>query len=272
MRSWQAALVATALATLMISENVMTDTAVMSDRFHHPDVFGAIVLDRIDALRYRNTDKLGMDLIGEDFLDLFDVLVQIQPRSIGFGFQNDRHPVMNLDDGFAGIPGQDRAGAIWGFCLAFVIPTFPKAGKCKGASTRQRQEHGLFVVFLLLPLVKAIGDDQASALPEGRPEAGFVGGGFPSGVDHPAADGSVLGPIWNQTPEKFFEVIFPVVPYDGIHLLGGRDIVIGIHLGVDDVDRKILDDCLKSAESNESAAHVEPHSPIRIGAQNQPKN
>src|SRR5262245_6675998 len=53
-----------------------------------------------------------------------------------------------------------------------------------------------------LPLVVAVGREQAPAAGERFPERGLLADGFRPRVDHPAADGDVLGPGRDQAPSN----------------------------------------------------------------------
>ena len=90
---------------------------------------------------------------------------------------------------------------------------------------------GLFPPWFAQPLVKAIGWNRTAALFEGGPESGFRGYGFHPGIDHPGADGDILGPKRHQPPVAFLDVSFALVLDDDGYLLSrGHVVVVGTDL------------------------------------------
>jgi len=224
---------------------------------HRPDVFGAVIPDRVDPFGNGNNDEFRVDPVFDNILKCLDVLVfRIEPEIKDLRFQNDRHPVMNGLDGCTGLPGKDGAGSIGSRLLSIVIPGFPQSGKCKWIAVRQCQEHRLFLPVGLFPFVKTIGEDQASAFPERSSESGFGCNGFIPCVDHPASDGFILCPERYESPVKFLQVVLVVMPGNGRNLLSGSNVVVGCDFDRFRVDGKVFSQRFELAGYNESAAHV----------------
>ena len=87
---------------------------------------------------------------------------------------------------------------------------------------------GLFVACLSFPLVEPICRDQTPALLEGNPKGGFRGYGFHPGIDHPGADGDILGPKRHQPPVALLYVSFILVDNNDGYFLGGGHVVVGL--------------------------------------------
>src|SRR5512147_2891073 len=83
------------------------------------------------------------------------------------------------------------------------------------------------------PLEEAVGEHEAAAVPEGRSVGGLLGGGLGAGIDHPIADGRVVGPGGDQSPSEPGELAstsFGTRPNDG-HGLGRGDVVAELDAG-----------------------------------------
>ena len=132
----------------------------------------------------------------------------------------------------AGIRGDDRAGLVRARLRGcfLVLPDLLQAGEGKGFSRWQVKIVGLFAPCFALPLIEPVCGDQASALFEGSSEGGFRGYGFHSSIDHPGADGDVLGPERHQPPVAFLDVPLAFLLDDYRDLLSGSDVVVGLNL------------------------------------------
>ena len=64
----------------------------------------------------------------------------------------------------------------------------------------------------------------------GSPEGGFRGYGFHAGIDHPGADGDILGPKRHQPPVAFLDVSLAFMDHNDGYFLGGGDVVVGLDL------------------------------------------
>jgi hypothetical protein len=95
--------------------------------------------------------------------------------------------------------GWDRAGLDR---LAVLLPAFPHPGQAEGPVTLAANEIGLLAPVDLLPLVKAVRNDQAPPRPEGKAEGGLRRRLFRSGVRQAIPDGRVVGPGGDEAPTK----------------------------------------------------------------------
>jgi hypothetical protein len=94
-----------------------------------------------------------------------------------------------------------------------------------------------------VPLEVAVGGQQAATAGERPLEGGLLGHGLHPGVDHPVADRRILGPGRHQPPPHDPQLALWVLLglaggaplHDGVDLLGGRDVVVGLERLLDPV-------------------------------------
>ena len=126
---------------------------------------------------------------------------------------------------------------------------------------------GLAELLGRVPLVVAVGREQAASLLQRPLERRLLGEGLDPGVDHPVADGDVLGPRRDQAPAHGGQPALgsgvlrgvardPV--HDGVDVLGRRDVVVRLqrlldHVGV---DLELLDEVFGFAAGRISATHT----------------
>ena len=78
----------------------------------------------------------------------------------------------------------------------------PQPGEGERAAIAEANVEGLPPTILPLPLVEAVGEDQAPAFSECSAEDGLGCHGLGTGVDQPVADAGILGPGRDETPVK----------------------------------------------------------------------
>src|SRR5947209_4718269 len=105
-----------------------------------------------------------------------------------------------------------------------VFPEVPQSSEGEGLAALERDIHRGLLSVLLLPLVEAIGDDQAALRAQKAFEARFLGERLRPGIDHPCTHRLVLCPGGDQTPAQLVEVSVTVTQ-DGHHLLRWSDVV-----------------------------------------------
>lgn len=95
---------------------------------------------------------------------------------------------------------------------------FPNAAKGKERMIGPVDEPGLLALGAdILPLIKAIGQNQAAAPANGIFEAGLFIDGFAARIDQRPAGLNLLGPAWHETPAHQREVTLAIRPvaHDG---------------------------------------------------------
>jgi len=89
------------------------------------DALLRVVSNPVDQLRHRIAHEFLHATILQDLLDFASILVfRVKPLFIEFGFEDQRHPVMNVFDRAAGVRGDDRAGFVGGR-FSGCIPVLP---------------------------------------------------------------------------------------------------------------------------------------------------
>jgi hypothetical protein len=68
-----------------------------------------------------------------------------------------------------------------------------------------------FTVRLYLPFIEATGEDETAMVFICRSKGRFFGQGFSPGIDHSAADGWILSPGRDQTPDEETSFFRPIV-------------------------------------------------------------
>ena len=241
---------------------------------------GAVVAHVVDL----GADRVGLEAARcgghQQLLELVDVgETGIEPGGVPLGLDQERHPVVDVTHRVLGGRGQHRAGP--GEPLGVVLvagrvaPDLVEPGHREHAAVGRADEErlldGLAGLGLLLggvPLEVAVRRQQAPPRRERPPERRLLVHGLHAGVDHLVADRGVLGPERHQSPAHRAQLtlgrrvlIRPRVPrrslHDGVHLLGGRDVVVGGKglLDLDLVDLELLDEVLRSTARRVAATH-----------------
>jgi len=86
--------------------------------------------------------------------------------------ENDWHAVMQRPHQIIRVCGQNRTRF---HRLLVFVPALPQAGEGEGLAVTSPNVMRLLSAFELLPLVEAIGEDEAAALAKGGPEGRFAG-------------------------------------------------------------------------------------------------
>ena len=171
----------------------------------------------------------------------------VEPGVPPVRLDHQRHPVVDVADGVLGLGGQHRARPAepvrarrrpwWGRARSRRAPPWPgvppSLGRMKNGCLS-----GLPALRLLgrgVPLEVAVGRQQAAAHRERLLVRRLLGDGLHPGVDHPVADRGVLRPGRDQPPGEHPQLALGRLlgllrrrPLDdGVHLLGGRDVVVG---------------------------------------------
>ena len=129
---------------------------------------------------------------------------RVEPGGVVAAVEDDRHAVVQRAQQVVRIGGQDGEGLDDGRRgrLA-VLPPGPETGEGEGEPILAADQVGLLRLGIqLLPLVEAVGDDQAAAAAKAVAVGGLLGGALGAGVDHAVADGRVLGPGRDQAPAQ----------------------------------------------------------------------
>src|SRR5262249_47492134 len=123
-----------------------------------------------------------------------------------------------------------------------VPPELVESGEGEGSPVRSVDKIRLLTLLAPvrngLPLVVAVGRDDAPALGEGTPEGRLDRHRLGPGVDHAAADRGLLGPGRHQAPAEYAQLtglrlVLAGRPFeDGENLLGGHHVVVGSRLRV----------------------------------------
>ena len=125
---------------------------------------------------------------------------RVEPAVIVGRVEDHRHAVVQLGHERVGRAGDDRAG-LDHLARGPVLPALPQARKADGLAIPAPDQVGLLgSPALPLPLVEARCRHDAAAGAERGAEGRLVGHAFRAGVDHPVADGRVLGPGGDQAP------------------------------------------------------------------------
>ena len=104
--------------------------------------------------------------------------------------------------------------------------------KAKGRSSFMWMKKGCFLSIRLLPLVKAVSDDEGAPFGERLTKCGLCGDRLCSGVDRAVAYLWIVGPEGNQAPMKHHQFSMSVVGVEahGRHGLGRSDVVTGLKI------------------------------------------
>ena len=127
-----------------------------------------------------------------------------------------------------GFGGDDGAGRN---CVALrVLPQRPQPSEGKRFSGLHSDAHGGLCAAKLLPLVEAVGENQATPAFEGAAVGGLLGEGLGSGIDHATADGGGLGPVGYEAPSHEAAAPLLAVVDDCEDVVGGGHVVVGLQL------------------------------------------
>src|SRR5262249_53226098 len=129
-----------------------------------------------------------------------------------------------------GVRGQDRTGL---YRLLPFLPALPQTGDSEGNLALEADAVGLLAPVDLLPLVKAVRNDQAPPRPEGTAKGGLRRRRLRAGVRQAIPDGGIVGPGWNQAPaqESKLSTFTPwLLPHHGDRLRGGN-VEVGQQVG-----------------------------------------
>lgn len=122
---------------------------------------------------------------------------------------------------FVGVGGEDGEGLERGSVL--LVPALPEAGEGEWLARFERDAEGLLVFAGdALPLVEAVGGDEAASGLERGAKGGLGFNLFGACVDGVYADGRVPGPAWNEPPARGCEhtlMILLVQADDGLKRL-----------------------------------------------------
>ena len=205
---------------------------------------------------------------------------RVEPARPAVLLDHQRHPVVDVADVVLGVGGDHRAGppeavgvvvGLVGVAPDLVEPGHGEDAVVLGPDEERLLERlaGLAELLGGVPLVVAVGRQQAAPRRERAPERGLLGDRLHARVDHPAADLGVLGPGRDQAPGQRAEL--PLGGHallalllgrrpldDGVHLLGRGDVVVGLegrrHAVVDDLE--LLDEVLGPAAGGVATAHA----------------
>ncbi len=171
-------------------------------------MFGAVD-EAGDALAGHGFGGVGDE---ERFQELGLGAVGIEPGLVVVRAQDDGHPVVDGGNERVGLGGDDGE-AVDGLAVGRTgvvevefagaggaESAFPEAGHAEEARIAHGKAEGLFAGGGGLPLIKAIGGDQASLFFKGAAVADFLGDVIGAGVGEFVADGFVLGPGGNEAP------------------------------------------------------------------------
>lgn len=119
----------------------------------------------------------------------------VQPHPEILLAQDQRHPVMHLGAHLVRLD-RDDAEAIH-FALV-VVPPFPEAAKGEQAAFVQADVNGLLAAGHLLPLVKAVRQDETAALLVGFAERGLGRQRLAARIDEAVADSLIPCPVGSE--------------------------------------------------------------------------
>ena len=200
---------------------------------------------------------------------------RVQPFRPVAGRDHHRRPVVDLADLIGRVGRDDRARPVPGVLVIvghlLVPPQLVQAGEGEDAAVRPVDVERLLGlrVRVGLPLVVAVGRDEAATLGERGAEGGLDRDRLGPRVDQPGAALGVLGPERHQAPAQQPELALLLVVHHRVDPLGRRHVVVGVvgrPLGGNGVplDGELLEQLGPFTSGDEPTAHERllPRQPI----------
>jgi hypothetical protein len=219
------------------------------------DAVGALILHAVDERADRKRDHFLRGVGSQQFLQAGSVFVlRVEPAVKILIGQDHGHPIVQPGHQFIRLTSNDRTA--FEFRRVRGVPGFPKSRKCERAILFESDVVGqLGVRIEALPLVEAVGRDQAAASLERRAEGRLSCRGFATGIDQRRSSLRVLRPARHEAPPHLEEfAILAGLPNDR-DARRWRDIKAGRQFGL---AQKLehLDEIGGVRSKRESSAHL----------------
>lgn len=200
-------------------------------------VVGRTVDDRVDRSLDHRLGRIALQQ-GQQLDGILDL--RIEPAVVRLRRQDHGHPVVQRTHQLVGVGGEQRTRLDH---FAFAAPPFPQARDGEESAVAESDVMRQLLFSERFPLEETIGGHQAAAPAKGLAESRLFGRRLRASVDHPAADGRVVGPTGDQPPfdhGQLPRVAFVGQSHDGDRLRWG-DVVPRGQLGIDQRQMELLD-------------------------------